>query len=472
MPVLTDTRRDAYRAAVERMHAAADAIERADAGADLDALEAAFTEAQADVERTREALDRAESIEAARAAHPVEVVERAAPAPSAVPAVEAERRAVDVRVTADRELTYRPDRQGFFRDAFAARYLGDLGASQRLSRHAQEMDVVYRERGITLHDPGATQQRDVGTGAFAGLTVPQYLIDEVAQLARAGRPYLDTIRRLPLPGAGMTLNISRVTTGTATAAQATENSAVQETDADDTLLTINVRTYAGQQDVSRQALERSEMVDALIYADLVLAYHTSLDSAALNADGTSGTHLGFRSTSGIVAVTYTDESPTAAEAWPKIADAIQQIAAGRYLGATHILLHPRRWGWFCAAVDTAGRPLVVPTAGVPQNAQGTYDAPSYGPVGMYQGLMVVTDANLPTNLGAGTNEDIAIVYRAPEHILWEEGGGMPRRLKFEETTGGSLTTKLVVYGYSAYTAGRYPLAGGTVGGTGFVAPTF
>jgi HK97 family phage major capsid protein len=464
---LIDTRRDAYNAAVTRMHSAAGAIEAAGDDADIDALEAAFTDAQADVERAREALNRAEAIEAARAAHPVEVAERTEPA-----AARTDSRPADVKVTADRELTYRPDRQGFFRDAFAARFMGDIGAQQRLNRHAQEMDVVYRERGVVLHDPGATSKRDVGTGAFAGLTVPQYLVDEFAAYARAGRPYLDTIRRIPLPGAGMTVNISRITTGTGVAAQASENAGVQETDADDTLLTVNVRTYAGQQDVSRQALERSEMVDTIIYEDLVLAYHTVLDNAALNADGSSGTHLGFRSTSGIATVTYTDASPTAAEAWPKLADAVQQIAAGRFLGATHILMHPRRWGWFTAANDTTGRPLISATAGAPMNAMGTYNAPSYGPVGVMQGLVVVTDANIPTNLGAGTNEDVIVVYRAPDHMLWEEGDGMPRRLRFEETNGGNLTTKLVVYGYSAFTAGRYPLAGATISGSGLVTPTF
>jgi hypothetical protein len=73
---------------------------------------------------------------------------------------------------------------------------------------------------------------------------------------------------------------------------------VQETDFDDTLLTINVNTYAGQQDVSRQALERSEMVDAVIYQDLTSAYFTKIDAAILNGAGTSGTHLGIRNVSG------------------------------------------------------------------------------------------------------------------------------------------------------------------------------
>jgi hypothetical protein len=38
----------------------------------------------------------------------------------------------------------------------------------------------------------------------------------------------------------MTVNISRLTTGTAVASQATENAAVQDTDADETLLSVPV----------------------------------------------------------------------------------------------------------------------------------------------------------------------------------------------------------------------------------------
>ncbi len=61
--------------------------------------------------------------------------------------------------------------------------------------------------------------------------------------------------KMALPAAGMSLEISRMTTGTSTAIQETQNTAVSETDADDTLLSVPVRTIAGQQDLSRQAIE-------------------------------------------------------------------------------------------------------------------------------------------------------------------------------------------------------------------------
>jgi HK97 family phage major capsid protein len=246
---------------------------------------------------------------------------------------------------------------------------------------------------------------------------------------------------------------------------------VQETNIDDTLLTINVRTYAGQQDVSRQAIERSELVDAVVFQDLIADYYTKLDAAIENADGTSGTHLGIRSTGSIVAVAYTDGSPTVAEFYPKLADAIQQIASNRFAPATTIVMHPRRWGWLTAAVDSTGRPFVVPNAQGPFNALAVGDAPEYGAVvGSMQGLPVITDANLPTDAGAGT-EDVILVLRVPDLLFWQEGDGSPRQFRFDQAAAPQ-SLRLAVWGYSAFTAGRYPKASATIGGTGLIAPTF
>lgn len=347
----------------------------------------------------------------------------------------------------------------FVADVVNAQLRGDLDAAQRLQRHMAE----ERAEGVEL--------RDVGTGAFTGLTVPQYLPDLVAPPKRAMRPMADLARKLALPADGMTVNISRITTGTATAVQATENAGVQETDADDTLLTVDVRTIAGQQDISVQALQRSVGADAVIIADLQNAYHTVLDSQIINNDGTSGTHKGIRSTSGIVSVTYTDGTPTAAEAYPKLFDLISQIQSGVFGGATHLVMAPRRWNWFASQVGTSF-PFLQPNNVSSVNVGGEISSNTYGGVvGVLAGLPVVLDGNIPTNLGAGTNEDVILGVTADELFLWEQPGS-PLLIRAEQTAAGNLTVKLVVYGFSAFTAGRYPLAHGTIGGTGLVTPAF
>ena len=357
--------------------------------------------------------------------------------------------------------TYRPDAEvSYFADVVRSSLLGDMGAADRLARH-------FRENGVEV-------SRDIGTTAAGAFVPPTYLGSQWAELARPGRPTADIVTRLPLPERANSVLIPRVTTGTAAAAQATENSAVQETNLDETTLTVPVRTYAGQQDVSRQLLDRSDpAMDQVIYADLAADYATKLNSGILISDGTSGTHLGITATSGIGAVTYTDGSPTVPEIWPKLANAVQTVAGARYQGATVIVMHPRRWGWFLAALDSSSRPYLAPTGlEGPTNSLGVGATVGYGEVvGHLQGLPVVTDASIPTTLGGGT-EDIIIVMRAEDCFLWEEGDGSPRLLQVDGDGAGSLTVKLVVYGYSAFTAGRQPSAVCTVGGTGLAAPSW
>ena len=355
------------------------------------------------------------------------------------------------------ELTYRADAgHSFLRDAYAAEVRGDFAARQRIERHMVEM---------------ATEHRASDTGAFSGLVVPQYLTDQVAPFARAGRPFADAVRNLPLPAEGLSVNISRVTTGSSAAAQATENSSVSSTDMDDTLLTVPVRTISGQQDVSRQAIERGTGIDTVVIQDLVNAYAANLDSQLISGAGTSGTHTGVLSTSGINAVTFTSASPTAALLYPKIADAVQRVNSNRFMPANLIVMHPRRWAFLLASVDGQNRPLVVPNASGPMNTYGTGGNAGAGVVGQLLGIDVVVDANVPTNLGAGTNEDRIIVCYSPDLCLWEQTGS-PMQLRFEQTLGGQLTIKMVAFGYSAFTAGKYPSGVSVISGTGLVTPSF
>lgn len=342
----------------------------------------------------------------------------------------------------------------FIADAWAARS-GDFKAQERLNKH-QDFEA-----------------RDVGTGAFTGLVVPQYLVDEYAPIARAGSPFYNAVPKKDLPAFGNKIEISRITTGSQAAEQATENSAVQETNMDDTLLTVNVDTIAGQQDVSRQALERGGQpgfsLENIIFQDLVAAYYTKLDNLMINGSGSSGQPKGISQVSGINQTTYTDASPTVAELYPKLADAVQEINSNRFAPATAILMHPRRWGFLTAGVDSSNRPLVLPAGNNPDNAAGVGEAAAYGQVvGSVLGLPVITDANIRTDLGAGT-EDAIYIAKVDDHIMFEDN---LFQLKFEETNAGSLTTKMVVYGYVAFASGRYPKGISEIVGSGLIAPTF
>ena len=355
--------------------------------------------------------------------------------------------------------TYSPEsNSSFFKDAYNAQFKSDYAAQERLARHQREEEI---------------ERRDVGTAQFEGLVIPQYLTQFAAELARAGRPFADfATAKHTLPPAGMTLNISRMTTGSSTAVQVTQNDAVSETDVDDTLLTINVRTIAGQQDLSRQAIERGTGIDTFVAQDLIRSWHTTLDSQILNGAGTAGTILGLADSGGN-AVTFTSTAPTVALLYPKLADAIQKIQTNAFVNPTHFVMHPRRLAFLLAAVDTTNRPLVVPAAGGPTNSVGTGSgAVAYGNSG-YQmmGLPIITDANVVTTDGASTNQDEIYVVTANECHLWEQPGS-PFTLRYDATGAGNLTIKTVVYGYAAFSAGRYPLANSIISGTGLTTPSF
>ena len=362
--------------------------------------------------------------------------------------------AVGGTVVKSEARTYSPQAESsFLKDAYAAQFNNDYSAQQRLARHMNEEKI---------------ERRDVTSANFAGLIVPQFLTELAAPFARAGRPFLEIARKHQLPNQGLVISISKVTTGSATAVQ-TEGAAVQETNMDDTKLDVSIVTVAGQQNVSRQSIERGTNIDSLVMADLVSAYHTNLDSLFVTTSATSLTNVITQ------VVTYTDASPTVPELYPKMADAIQRIQTNFFAGPNFILMHPRRLAFILASLDDQKRPLAVPVPnfnGQPAMASGN-GAPVYGNSGYtIMGLPVITDANVTTTNGVGTDEDVIIFGNSQEAHLFEQGGGEPMMLRFEQPKAAELDITMIVYGYSAFTANRYPNAFSLIGGTGLVTPTF
>ena len=360
------------------------------------------------------------------------------------------------KVTSEEPTYHARGSHSFLADAISSEFSRDFDASERISRYNREVKL---------------EKRDVGTAAFAGLVVPQYLIDLYANLARAGRPVADICRKHVLPAQGMTVNISKVTTGTAVGYQAAENDTATETNIDDTLLTVNVNTISGMQDVSKQAILRGANIEEVVLADLISAYNTKLDYGILNGSGSSGEPKGL--TNALTAViTATDSTPTVSELYPKIVDGIQRVQSAVFQGPNYIIMHPRRLGFFLAGVDDQKRPLVVPNANGPMNAVGTYSGLGYGQAGQYSmlGLPVITDANVTTTNGSGSNEDLIYIVSSDEMHLFE-APQQPTYVRFEQPDG-KVAIRIVLFGFSAFTAERRPLAGAIIGGTALVTPTF
>lgn len=437
---------EAARRAVEearaQLRAAVDAIDALPDTATEEqsaVAQSAFEEAEEELNRCRQNLARAERIERAR-----EESEPLTPAP-----------ALEERVQVGREEpTYRPDTQSvsFFRDlVFAGQ--GDFRAQERLRRHDQEVLAA----GV------APEQRDLTTTATAGggFVPPLYLGDLYADVPRAGRPFANALGSRPLPPQGMTISIPRITTGPATAVQS-DNQNFQETDLVETTLSVSVRTIGGVQDVSLQLLERSDpSIDAIIFQGLRDSYDTVLDTQLLSGTGQSGQHLGIRAVGSINTVTFTDATPTAANHVPRIYDAIQQIASGRFRAADMILMHPRRAA-FLASNLSSTFPLFQ--LGSLTQASGTQDG---GMVQSFSGLRVVLDPNIGTTYS--TDQDEIYVVHSPDLILWE---GEQRAEVFRDVLSLAGTVRLRLYGYSAFASGRQPESICAISGTGLAAPTF
>lgn len=353
--------------------------------------------------------------------------------------------------------TYRPggDHQ-FFRDMLHRSI--DPSAAERIGRNQRQMEMEART-GITAN--------------LAGLLPPQYLIDMFAPVVRSGRIVANLVTNLPLPPTGTSFNLGRGTTGTLVGVQASENATLSNADYDDTLLTFSMTTLGGYTEMSRQEIERSVNGDQIVIADLASIYANVLNSQCISGSGSSGQFKGILNATGIQAVTYTDASPTVPEAFPKIADAIQQINANRQLPAEAIVMHPRRWGWFTAALDSQNRPLVSVNGQAfnPVGTDATAAAGVGGPVGTLMGLPVFTDPGVPTNLGGSTNEDRIIVGRFSDALLYEDEGVVPFRV-YEEPGSAALTVRIVVAGFGAFTAERYATAFSVISGTGLATPSF
>jgi HK97 family phage major capsid protein len=402
----------------------------------------------------------------ARIAELVDAEAREAAAANALGAIKYEPRAT---VTSEPHTYEKGGANSYFRDMMVngLNHGDTTAARERLVRNAREVAV-----DAAASDRPELRALTTVAGAGGEFVPPLWQVQDFVQLARAARPTANLLRQESLPGGTNSINLPVLSSGTATAVQTTQNTAVQNTDAVTSSVTAVVQTVAGQQVIAVQLLEQSPInMDTILLNDLARDYATKLDVAVISGAVTNA--KGLLNVTGIIAETYTDASPAVAGAgkfYAKGMDAIQQIQTNYFGSPTAVVMHPRRWAWIAAAADTAGRPLVVPN-GAAFNPVGTQNqlTAQGGPVGTLWGLPVYIDASIPVNLGAGTNEDRVIIANFDESILFESA---PRAEAFRETKADQLSVLLRFYNYYAIHDARYPKSIAVMAGTGLVAPTF
>lgn len=350
----------------------------------------------------------------------------------------------------------------YFRDLHLVAQNNDRDAMARLQRNERMADDRAKRAG---------EVRAVSTtnGTGGEFSPPGWLESAYIELARPGRVLADLMDIAPLPPGVDTLIIPRVNTGASTAVQSVQNSAVSNTDITTSSYSSPIQTIAGQQVVSLQLLEQGAInVDEVIFSDLVRDYSMRLDNELISGSGTGGHLTGLLSLSGAQQIAWTQTTPSLSGAggfYSTLASAISAVHTARFAPPDAIVMHPRRWMWLAAQSDLQGRPLVVPNS--PINAMGSVgDIVAEGPAGTILNLPVYLDPNLPTNLGAGTNQDPVLVVRRSDLMLWE---GRLKAESFQQTYASNLSVLLRVYNYVAAVS-RYPSSVAVINGTGSKTP--
>lgn len=369
------------------------------------------------------------------------------------------------------EVYKRGGQNSYFRDLVASRLNPTPDVHERLNQHARQMDRaielgdIERLSGRQPIEQRVNPNRTDGQGGY--FVPPAWLIDQYVNYARPARAIADLCRPLPLPPGTDSINIPRVATPTATGVQTADAAAVTSQDMTDDFVSSAVRTIAGQQDFAIQLLEQSPLgFDEVLYRDLQADYNQKLDLQVISGSGSAGQVGGILNVSGINAITYTDGTATLPEMWLPLMQAASKVAGGVYMAPDAIAMTPARWFWAQSQLDTANRPLLGGAG--PQNAMGANNPRvAEGSIGTLGGLPVVVDANLPANLGAGTNEDRIIIGRFDEVMLWESA---PRVRVLQEVLSGTLQVRVQLYSYFALIANRRPKALSVVSGTGLIAP--
>jgi HK97 family phage major capsid protein len=368
------------------------------------------------------------------------------------------------RVTSEPEVYRQGGDVSYFRDLMRAQTRTGSGVSEageRLQRNSRQF--VDQVRNAPRSETRALSTTD---GAGGDFVPPLWLINEFIELARPGRVTADLVRGQVLPGGTDTISLPRLATGTAVAQQATQNTGIQNTDATTNSVSAAVLTLAGGQSMAQQLLDQSPInMDEILLEDLASDYAVKADIFVINNSAANANGI---LNAGGTAVNVTATTLTGAGSlWAKLADGIQQIHTLRYMPPTAIVMHPRRWAWIISAVDTQGRPMVTPDAMNPIAQSG--GVLSAGRVGVMQGLPVYTDPNIPTNLGAGTNQDPVLLMRERDVILYESA---PRAEASIQPGFMNLTVNLRFFRYVALHAQRFPKSIAVLNGVGLVAPTF
>lgn len=391
---------------------------------------------------------------------------------------------LDVEMPRRREARERRARDQYDRASVSGSSAERRAAERGMERMARAGVSPFESRAMNRVD---------GTGGY--LVPPLWLVDEYIAYLRAGREFADLWRGMDLPTGTDNINIPRITQGSATGPQAADGAPVSGRDMNDAFVTAKVQTIAGQMDVALQLLEQTPLsnFDEIIFQDLAADYNLQLSGQCYLGSNVAGQIKGVWPAGALVntnGIYLANTNNTAAQTWVNgggatfsVANSVFQgtaqassvISRTRMRSATAHVWHPWVWMNLLTQVDQQGRPLVVP--GTPSNigynqiAIDTDSPTATGPVGMYQGLPVIVDPNMPTTFGTAPNPVISTLSAGQfaatpgggvytplllgnwdDLFLWE---GEMRTRALDQVLSGNMQMRFQLYNYVASMPDRY-----------------
>jgi HK97 family phage major capsid protein len=231
------------------------------------------------------------------------------------------------------------------------------------------------------------------------------------------------------------------------------------------LFNANVFTVAGLAVASNQLLEDSS-IDRYLIDQLTRRINHVIETGVIAGTGT-GQPLGILGTSGVQTQTYTDATPTVAEFLPQVAQAIAKVQDVGFTNASLIVMRPQLWTQIITTTDPS----------ITGHVEFVYGASAADPRGRQAnesifvqrqlfGVPVVLSMNIPTNLGAGTNESRAIVANFDDDLFLNRSS-----LQVDKSEHVYFTSNQTVFRAErrvGFTAGIYPASHVVISGTGMI----
>lgn len=231
------------------------------------------------------------------------------------------------------------------------------------------------------------------------------------------------------------------------------------------LFNANVFTVAGLAVASNQLLEDSS-IDRYLIDQLTRRINHVIETGVIAGTGT-GQPLGILGTGSVQSQVYTDATPTVVEFLPLVAQAISKVQDVGFTNASVIVMRPQLWTQIITAQDASVTGHVEFVYGTSANdPRGRQATESIFVQRQLFGVPVVLSMNIPTNLGAGTNESRAIVANLDDDLFLNRSS-----LQVDKSEHVYFTSNQTVFRAErrvGFTAGIYPQSHVVISGTGMI----